>query len=103
MLNSKISDLTHLLQVFATAHHDQFFIKFQHLFFSIFSRFDPEVLIRFTLTVRKNYRRVPYHNWSHAFTVAHCMYCVVKASGGVLTGLEVYQFFYMISNRKIFF
>ncbi|XP_066928050.1 probable 3',5'-cyclic phosphodiesterase pde-5 isoform X2 [Clytia hemisphaerica] len=52
------------------------------------SRFDPEELTRFTLTVRRNYRRVPYHNWSHAFTVAHCMYCVVANSKGLLTGLE---------------
>lgn len=26
-------------------------------------RFDQQSLIRFTLTIKKNYRRVPYHNW----------------------------------------
>ncbi|XP_065642844.1 probable 3',5'-cyclic phosphodiesterase pde-5 isoform X1 [Hydra vulgaris] len=52
------------------------------------SRFDLTELTRFVLTVRKNYRRVPYHNWTHAFTVAHCMYCVVKSSAGIIDGLE---------------
>ncbi|CAF2089563.1 unnamed protein product [Rotaria magnacalcarata] len=42
------------------------------------NRFDMECLIRFTLTVRKNYRNVPYHNWSHAFSVAHAIYTVIK-------------------------
>lgn len=59
------------------------------LFTYFFSRFELDEVIRFTLTVRKNYRRVPYHNWTHAFTVAHCMYCVMKFSKGIVTGLEV--------------
>ncbi|XP_021942634.1 probable 3',5'-cyclic phosphodiesterase pde-5 isoform X3 [Zootermopsis nevadensis] len=42
------------------------------------SRFDSDSLIRFTLTVRKNYRRVPYHNWTHGFSVANSMYSVIK-------------------------
>ncbi|CAM4856693.1 unnamed protein product [Rotaria socialis] len=42
------------------------------------NKFDMECLIRFTLTVRKNYRNVPYHNWSHAFSVAHAIYTVIK-------------------------
>ncbi len=37
-----------------------------------------ECLMRFILTVRRNYRKVPYHNWSHAFSVAHAMYTVIK-------------------------
>ncbi|XP_034233442.1 probable 3',5'-cyclic phosphodiesterase pde-5 isoform X2 [Thrips palmi] len=47
------------------------------------SRFDEDSLIRFTLTVRKNYRRVPYHNWTHGFSVANTMYAIIKHSGGV--------------------
>lgn len=31
-------------------------------------RFDQQSLIRFTLTIKKNYRRVPYHNWTHGFS-----------------------------------
>ena len=52
------------------------------------SGFDVDVLTRFVLTVQKNYRDVPYHNWTHAFTVAHSMYCVIKSSNGVVSGLE---------------
>jgi len=37
-----------------------------------------ECLMRFILTVRKNYRNVPYHNWSHAFSVANAMYSMIK-------------------------
>jgi len=51
-------------------------------------RFDMDVVSRFILTVRKNYRRVPYHNWTHAFNVAQCMFCCIKFSKGHLSGLE---------------
>lgn len=44
------------------------------------TRFDKNSLIRFTLTVKKNYRRVPYHNWTHGFSVANCMYALIKHS-----------------------
>jgi len=43
-------------------------------------RFDISRLLRFTLTVKKNYRKVPYHNWDHAFSVAHAMYCILKTN-----------------------
>lgn len=55
---------------------------------SIF-RYDMDSLIRFTLTVRKNYRNVPYHNWDHAFSVAHAMFTVVKTSKHKFTPQEV--------------
>uniref|UniRef100_A0A1B6CTP1 Phosphodiesterase n=1 Tax=Clastoptera arizonana TaxID=38151 RepID=A0A1B6CTP1_9HEMI len=44
------------------------------------SRFDRDNLVRFTLTVKKNYRRVPYHNWTHGFSVANSMYSIIKHS-----------------------
>ncbi|KAF5297415.1 hypothetical protein FQR65_LT01346 [Abscondita terminalis] len=49
-----------------------------HMFTDLFglTRFDEQSLLRFVLTVKKNYRRVPYHNWSHGFSVAHCMYAL---------------------------
>ena len=53
------------------------------------SRFDEDSLIRFTLTVRKNYRRVPYHNWTHGFSVANTMYAIIKHSGDVFREEEV--------------
>ncbi|XP_063702295.1 cGMP-dependent 3',5'-cyclic phosphodiesterase-like [Culicoides brevitarsis] len=34
-------------------------------------------LARFILTVQKGYRDTPYHNWDHAFSVAHFAYCLL--------------------------
>ncbi|XP_038664678.1 cAMP and cAMP-inhibited cGMP 3',5'-cyclic phosphodiesterase 10A isoform X3 [Scyliorhinus canicula] len=50
--------------------------------------FDLEKLCRFTMSVRKNYRRVPYHNWKHAITVAHCMYNILQRIQGTFSELE---------------
>ena len=36
-----------------------------------------QVLCRWLLTVRKNYRNVIYHNWRHAFNVAQSMFCML--------------------------
>lgn len=41
------------------------------------------------MSVKKNYRRVPYHNWKHAVTVAHCMYAILQNNHGLFTDLEV--------------
>ncbi|XP_078261890.1 cAMP and cAMP-inhibited cGMP 3',5'-cyclic phosphodiesterase 10A isoform X3 [Rhinoraja longicauda] len=49
---------------------------------------DLEKLCRFTMSVRKNYRRVPYHNWKHAISVAHCMYAILQSVQGTFTELE---------------
>ncbi|KAJ8979762.1 hypothetical protein NQ317_015239 [Molorchus minor] len=51
--------------------------------------FDQSTLLKFTLTVRKNYRRVPYHNWTHGFSVANSMYCIIKHSKGVFRQIEI--------------
>ena len=62
-------------------------------FLSDFSCFPPrldlDTLIRFTLTVRKGYRPVAYHNWAHAFSVAHSMCIVMKEAAGIFTWEEV--------------
>ncbi|CAH1180236.1 unnamed protein product [Phaedon cochleariae] len=50
--------------------------------------FDEECLLKFILTVRKNYRRVPYHNWTHGFSVANSMYCIIKHSKGAFNTNE---------------
>ncbi|XP_054846523.1 cGMP-specific 3',5'-cyclic phosphodiesterase isoform X1 [Eublepharis macularius] len=51
-----------------------------------------EVLCRWILSVRKNYRKnVAYHNWRHAFNTAQCMFAALK-SGRIqnkLTDVEV--------------
>ncbi|KAK7101205.1 probable 3',5'-cyclic phosphodiesterase pde-5 [Littorina saxatilis] len=65
------------------------------MFRDLFSpmRYDLHDLMRFTLTVRKNYRNVPYHNWVHAFSVAHSMYTVIKTCDHQLTDLECLALF----------
>ncbi|XP_061083836.1 cAMP and cAMP-inhibited cGMP 3',5'-cyclic phosphodiesterase 10A isoform X2 [Conger conger] len=50
--------------------------------------FELEKLCRFTMSVRKNYRRVPYHNWKHAVAVVHCMYAILKKTPEMFTELE---------------
>ncbi|XP_039737317.1 cAMP and cAMP-inhibited cGMP 3',5'-cyclic phosphodiesterase 10A isoform X2 [Pteropus medius] len=52
------------------------------------SCFELEKLCRFIMSVKKNYRRVPYHNWKHAVTVAHCMFAILQSSRGLFTDLE---------------
>uniref|UniRef100_A0A0N5AIG2 Phosphodiesterase n=1 Tax=Syphacia muris TaxID=451379 RepID=A0A0N5AIG2_9BILA len=51
------------------------------------SRYDEDDLIRFVLTVRKNYRRVAYHNWTHGWTVAQAMFALLR-SCNYFTSLE---------------
>ncbi|XP_064913664.1 cAMP and cAMP-inhibited cGMP 3',5'-cyclic phosphodiesterase 10A isoform X1 [Columba livia] len=50
--------------------------------------FELEKLCRFTMSVKKNYRRVPYHNWKHAVTVVHCMYAILQNNQRLFTDLE---------------
>ncbi|XP_045058751.2 cGMP-specific 3',5'-cyclic phosphodiesterase isoform X3 [Desmodus rotundus] len=51
-----------------------------------------EVLCRWILSVKKNYRKnVAYHNWRHAFNTAQCMFAALKAGKiqNKLSDLEV--------------
>ncbi|XP_045025389.1 dual 3',5'-cyclic-AMP and -GMP phosphodiesterase 11 isoform X4 [Daphnia magna] len=41
---------------------------------------DYEVLCRWLLSVKKNYRNVTYHNWRHAFNVAQMMFAIVTGT-----------------------
>lgn len=41
---------------------------------------DYEVLCRWLLSVKKNYRNVTYHNWRHAFNVAQMMFAIITVS-----------------------
>ncbi|XP_019866109.1 probable 3',5'-cyclic phosphodiesterase pde-5 isoform X2 [Aethina tumida] len=61
-----------------------------YMFIDLFglSKFDQSSLLKFTLTVKKNYRRVPYHNWTHGFSVANCMYCILKHTKDVFKPIE---------------
>jgi len=42
--------------------------------------FPVQTLIRWLLTVQRNYRNVPYHNWRHAFNVAQVMFASLTVS-----------------------
>ena len=53
------------------------------------TRFEYETVVRFLITVKKNYREVAYHNWTHGFHVANSIYSILKSSPGVFRPLEV--------------
>ena len=53
------------------------------------SQFDFDCLLRFSLTVGRNYRPEPYHNWDHAFSVGHCMYTIIKGAPQHFSEIEV--------------
>ncbi|XP_052792233.1 cAMP and cAMP-inhibited cGMP 3',5'-cyclic phosphodiesterase 10A-like [Mya arenaria] len=57
----------------------QLYIKLMYEHFGK-KEFDLLALCRFVLTVKKNYRPVPYHNWEHGFQVAHCLWRMVSES-----------------------
>ncbi|XP_039763172.1 probable 3',5'-cyclic phosphodiesterase pde-5 isoform X3 [Pararge aegeria] len=42
------------------------------------SKFDSMAVTKFILTVKKNYRLVPYHNFMHGWSVTHAMYVMLK-------------------------
>lgn len=75
------------------------------MFIDIFglNRFELNSLIRFTLTVKKNYRRVPYHNWTHGFSVANTMYCIIKNSRNVFRPNEVMEMVFFHINVFFYF
>jgi len=41
---------------------------------------DYDILCRWLLSVKKNYRNVTYHNWRHAFNVAQMMFAILTVS-----------------------
>lgn len=51
---------------------------FKDLNFIVDFKIPEEKLARFLLLVQRGYRQMPYHNWSHAFSVAHFSYACMK-------------------------
>ncbi|KAK6640796.1 hypothetical protein RUM44_012493 [Polyplax serrata] len=51
--------------------------------------FDYYKLTEFVLVVRKSYRDNPYHNFSHAFTVCHCMFNIVHRNKDNFTRQQI--------------
>lgn len=52
---------------------------------------DYEVLCRWLLSVKKNYRHVTYHNWRHAFNVAQMMFAILTV---IKINLSIQSIFY---------
>lgn len=67
---------------------DFFFSKMVHDLCAPDIKIDTTSLIKFTLTVKQNYHDFPYHNWKHALTVTHTMYCILKRHSEIFTKLE---------------
>ncbi|KAK2184282.1 hypothetical protein NP493_274g03029 [Ridgeia piscesae] len=57
--------------------------------------FDMKRLCRFVLTVKKNYRPMPYHNWTHGWSAAHSIYCILRRFQA--REIPVFPFFWMRS------
>ncbi|XP_064481754.1 cGMP-dependent 3',5'-cyclic phosphodiesterase-like isoform X2 [Ornithodoros turicata] len=69
---------------------------FDELGFTARWKIPRESLAKFVLMVKKGYRDPPYHNWMHAFAVAHFCYLVLKnlsLMGTYLTELEAFALF----------
>lgn len=60
-----------------------------------FQEINVYALREFILTVRKCYRPNPYHNWEHAFNVAHCMYNILLRNKSLFTIVEVHVLLYV--------
>ncbi|CAE1170954.1 PDE2A [Acanthosepion pharaonis] len=68
---------------------------FEDLGFLTKWRIRNDTLIRFILMVKKGYRNPPYHNWIHAFSVAHFAYVMAKNARlhEYLDDLEIFALF----------
>lgn len=51
-------------------------------------RIEREKLVKFILTVRKNYRNIPYHNFPHGFHVAHTLWRMIVSLPNTFTEYE---------------
>ncbi|XP_015586833.1 cGMP-dependent 3',5'-cyclic phosphodiesterase isoform X2 [Cephus cinctus] len=69
---------------------------FDELGFIRYYRIKRTTLARFILFVKKGYRDAPYHNWIHAFSVAHFGYLMIKnfnlVKDGYMTQLHALVF-----------
>ncbi|THD27079.1 Phosphodiesterase [Fasciola hepatica] len=54
---------------------------------------DKKTLMRFAMTVRKNYRPIYYHNWDHGFSVAHSMFFLLSVGKHSFSNLEKVSLF----------
>lgn len=52
--------------------------------------FNPNTLLSMIITIKQMYRRITYHNFEHAFTFTHCVYCILKRDSNRFDMVEVY-------------
>ncbi|KAA0202638.1 hypothetical protein HAZT_HAZT011652 [Hyalella azteca] len=57
---------------------EKFRIPQQLKLYSLSFAMNMQVMCRYVLSVKKNYRPVKYHNWRHALTVAQTMFAMLK-------------------------
>ena len=78
----------------AYPHDDILPHLFIHMIHDLFgkNKFDIKILCRFILTVKKNYRPIPFHNWHHAIQVAHTLYYILKDNKKIFTMNEMMAF-----------
>ncbi|KAK2585797.1 hypothetical protein KPH14_010402 [Odynerus spinipes] len=69
---------------------------FKELNFINYFQIKMHTLARFILYVERSYRDAPYHNWVHAFSVAHFAYLLIKnlhlITEGYMTYLQAFVF-----------
>lgn len=73
-----------------------------------YNMLNSQVLCRWVLSVKKNYRPVKYHNWRHALNVAQTMFAMLKTGKmeQFMTDLEVskqYHCSYVLEDRSLKF
>jgi len=80
----------HVFDFCAYGHADELPKLFLNMICDLFGNdtFEKEKLCRFTLTVRRNYRNIAYHNWEHGFHVAHSLWCMIRENPGIFTKFE---------------
>ncbi|KAJ3279886.1 cGMP-specific 3',5'-cyclic phosphodiesterase [Borealophlyctis nickersoniae] len=76
---------------------------FLDLDYSARFRVPVEKWIRYVLTVKRNYRPVAYHNFTHAVSVAHTVYLLITlgALEGILDEIEQFSMFVAALNHDI--
>lgn len=72
-----LSAIVYFLRVFFVSLFFSF-IRFFSSFVTLFCHIFHQVLCRWILSVKKNYRPVKYHNWRHALNVTQTMFAMMK-------------------------
>lgn len=88
-------DDDHLISIFK--------IMFKDLFANTEYEMDDSELSAYTLSIRKNYREIPYHNFTHALSVTHGIYALVQNTSlkNDLEQIEIYSMVLAALNHDV--